>query len=78
MPNVTVGYGGFSDYSIAFFWEFSYIITSLKHYNFIKLSQILCYDQQMCQKIIFDGTTPRTLEPVLHFADFFEKNRITF
>ena len=43
MPNVTVGYRRFSD-SIAFFWEFSYIIACLKRYNFIKLLQIMCYD----------------------------------
>ena len=38
MPDVTVGYGRFSD--IMRFLEFLYRITCLKHYNSIKLLQI--------------------------------------
>ena len=30
------------------------------------------------KKIFFDRATPRAHEPVLHIANFFEKNKITF
>ena len=38
---LTAGYERFSDF-IAFFRAFSYIITCLKRYNFIKLLKIVC------------------------------------
>ena len=51
MPNVTEGYGRLSDS----FAEFSYITTSLKPYNFIKLSYIDCLLGQNCadEKLTF-------------------------
>ena len=36
------------------------------------------HGQQMYEKIIFVGANPRAHEPILHFADFFEKNKIFF
>ena len=41
MPNVTAGYARFS-VLMSFFRELSYIIISLKHYNFVNLLQIVC------------------------------------
>ena len=41
MPNVTAGYGRFSD-SIAFLGIFHTITTCLKRYNFIKRLQTIC------------------------------------
>ena len=47
MPNITAGYGR---RSLAIFEELSYIITCLIRYNFIKLSQIMCYGRGVEKK----------------------------
>ena len=46
MPYVAAGYERFSD-GIVLFWEFSYIKTCLKRYNFIKLLQTVCFDRNV-------------------------------
>ena len=32
----------------------------------------------MSQKVVFVGVPPRAHGPVLHFADFIQKNKLTF
>ena len=72
MPNVTAGYGRFSDL-ITFFFEISYITTYLKRFSFIKILQIVCLlwqtfrDGKKIFEIIYDSLSSKIVKKSLKF-----------